>query len=143
MENIAIHKVMKFDNYKDVLKSTYTLNNFIYQLCNYGLDNCSGSSFKEIRSCYYKNGILLKSEHRANNCGIYVSSVLGANIINGCQNFCTYGDPNPTLSEGVFIPVWDDGKWIKKSPWIEKIHNLINELCDELNQKIMYKYFFN
>lgn len=130
---------MKYTNHTEVLENRYSLDNFIHLLCEYNLDNCSGSAYRQVRLGYYKDGILLLSYHHSDNiCHIYIASNPKANIILGEQDSRYNGNASPRLSEGELIGVWD-GTWTKPGPWMEKINNLIDELCIKLNDKIEFK----
>jgi len=128
-----------FNSHKEVLENRIKLDDFIHQLSWYNIDNCSGSSYRNVRLCYYENGILLISYHHCDNiCHISIASNPNSSIISGCDDSRSSGDPSPKPSGGELVKVWDN-TWLKDGPWVAKINDLIDNLCDRVKLAVKNK----
>lgn len=109
---------------------------FIHDLGNQNLDNMTGHSYRELRICLYREGMLLVSRHNTNEyCHIAIASDRTAKCTRGCQNPAAYGKALPQLSRGEWVIVWEDGLWKRgksEGPWVRKIFGLLDDLIVEL-----------
>ena len=120
-----------------LLVSKYEMDSFIHDLANNNLDNLSAGSYRQVRLCYYKNGILLKSHHSTfYYCNISILSDKTAVVSRGYNNSRYEGNPNPKPDKGEFIAVWSDGKWVKEGPWESPIRELLAEAIEKLETRI-------
>jgi hypothetical protein len=127
MEHPALSNKNKlYDILKEIQQykgaNKYTVKNF-----------WSGDSFRSWKNGIYREGILFINEGNSyDNCTIKVASNPIGKLILGCQNSCANGDPHPTLSEGEFIIVWKDGKWLIEGGWQKKASRILYDLEIEI-----------
>lgn len=130
-------------NVDKMLSNCYEMDKFIRNLSYYNITNCNGSSYRKVRLCYYKNGILLTSKnHRDGYCSISICTEPNAGIRLGCQDSWYDGNPNPKPTKGEFVTVWSNGSWISwanQGPWYNKIVQLLHDLKKKLEIKILEK----
>jgi len=118
---------------KDLLSDHRTMDSFIHDLEHYSITNCSGHAYCKIRLCHYADGILLRSDHHTScSCDISIATIPTATVICGCQDSRSYGNANPSLTEGVFVCVWSSGTWQKDGPWREVIEKHLEKLIQQL-----------
>ena len=119
-----------------LLKSRSKMSGFIHSLSSLGITNCSGSAYRAVRLCYFKDGILLVDYyHVDDSCSIFICSDPNTKIKAGCQSSCANDNAMPRPENGELIVVWQNGRWVKQGPWVEKIIALIADLIGEKERK--------
>ncbi len=132
---------MKNYTVDELLANYHLMDKFIHELANYEITNMDGGSYRQVCLAYYKDGVLLQSDHHTNDtCYVMIASNPKAKISKGEQNSRYNGNPRPTLSEGGWVVVWS--KYIndlQKGPWENKVREVIQFAIDKLNLAIQKK----
>ena len=125
--HLFLEEKEKYYSVESLLFNGCLFDTFIHRLCGIGMDNATGSSYRKIFLGYYKDGVLLGSDHRNDNdCCIEISSNPKSEWGLGDRDSRYSGDPHPFLKDGKWVEVWNGhDKKLKDGPWVNKVKEVI------------------
>lgn len=97
----------------------------------------SGSAFRHHPKGIFRERMLFTNEWNVNHyCSVKVATDPDATLVLGCQDPAAHGNPNPKMSSGDLVTVYQNGRWVSDGPWCEKIVRVLDDVQREIREMV-------